>query len=85
MLLSLILADIRILSQFFLLLLIVSYCFLLFIIVFVSYCLVVPVVSKKSKVKLALAIPTRAPTTLVNEVIDTPPLLALEETKILSM
>ena len=30
---------------------------------------------KKLKVKLALAVPTGAPTTLVNEMIDTPPLV----------
>ena len=37
------------------------------------------------KVKLALATPTGAPTTLVNEVIDTPPLVALKTIKTLSM
>ena len=31
---------------------------------------------KKLKVKLALVVPTGAPTTLVNEMIDTPPLVA---------
>ena len=37
------------------------------------------------KVKLALAIPTGAPTILVNEIIDTPPVVALKTIKILSM
>ena len=36
-------------------------------------------------VKLALAIRTGAPTTLVNEQIDTPPIVALKTIKILSM
>ena len=37
------------------------------------------------KVKLALATPTGAPTTLVNEMIDIPPLVALKTIKTLSM
>ena len=37
------------------------------------------------KVKLALATPTGPPTTLVNEMIDTPPLVALKTIKTLSM
>ena len=37
------------------------------------------------RVKLALAIHTGAPTTLVNEQIDTPPIVALKTIKILSM
>ena len=40
--------------------------------------LVIPVVRQKIKVKLALAIPTGAPTILVNEQIDTPPVVALK-------
>ena len=44
-----------------------------------------PVVREKFKVKLALAIPTGAPTTIVNKMIDTPPLLALITIKNLSM
>ena len=44
--------------------------------------LVIPVVREKIKVKLALAIPTGAPTIVVNEIIDIPPVAAL---KILSM
>ena len=46
---------------------------------------IIPVVREKIKVKLALAIPAGAPTTLVNEIIDTPPLVALKTIKILSM
>ena len=41
------------------------------------------VVRKKIKVKIALAIPTGAPTTLVNEQIDTPRVAALKTIKIL--
>ena len=43
--------------------------------------LIIPVVREKIKVKLALAIPTGAPTILVNEIIDTPPLFALKTIK----
>ena len=39
----------------------------------------------KIKVKIALPFPTGAPTTLVNEMIDTPPVVALKTIKILSM
>ena len=46
---------------------------------------IIPVVREKIKVKLALAIPAGAPATLVNEIIDTPPLVALKTIKILSM
>ena len=44
----------------------------------ISNFLIIPVVREKIKVKLALAIPTGAPTILVNEIIDTPPLVALK-------
>ena len=44
-----------------------------------------PVVTEKIEEKLALAIPTGAPKTLVNEIIDTPPLVALKAIKALSM
>ena len=47
--------------------------------------LTIPVVRGKIKVKLALAIPTGAPTTLVNEQIDTHPVAAVKTVKILSM
>ena len=57
----------------------------LFFLVIFSNCLTIPVAREKIKVKLALAIPTGAPTTLVNEQIDTPPVVALKTIKILSM
>ena len=46
---------------------------------------IIPVVREKIKVKLAPAIPTGAPTTLGKEIIQTPPLVALKTSKILSM
>ena len=67
MLLSLLLAKIRILSCF----------FFLFLVIF-SIFLSIPVVREKIKVRLALAI-------LVNKIIDTPLLVALETIKILSI
>ena len=70
MLLSLLLANIRILS-----------CFFFLFLVMLSNFLIIPVVKEKIKVKLALAIPT----TLVKEMIDTPPLVALKTIKILSI
>ena len=70
MIFSLLLANIRILSCFFFLL---------------SNFLIIPVVREKIKVKLALALPTGAPATLVNEMIDTPPLVAPKTIKTLSM
>ena len=39
----------------------------------------IPVVREKNKIILALAIPTGAPTILGNEMIDTPPLVALKK------
>ena len=45
----------------------------------------IPVVKQKIKVKLTLRIPPGAPITLVNEMIDTPPLVALKTIKVLSM
>ena len=47
--------------------------------------LIIPVVKEKIRVKLALAIPAGAPTTLVKEMIDTPLLVALKRIKILFM
>ena len=47
--------------------------------------LTIPAVTEKTKVKLALAIPTGTPTTLVNEQIDTPPIVALKTIKNVSM
>ena len=74
MLLSLLLANIKFLSCF----------FFLFLVIF-SNLLTIPVVREKNKVRLALAIPTGAPTILVNEIIDTPLLVALKTIKILSI
>ena len=47
--------------------------------------LIIPIVREKIKAKLAFVIPTGAPTTLVNEMIDTPPFVALKVIKSLSM
>ena len=74
MLLGLLLANIRTLS-----------CFLFLFLVIFSNFLTIPVVREKIKVKLALAIPTVAPTTLLNEIIDTSLVAALRTIKILSM
>ena len=71
---SLLLASMRILSCFFFLfLLIVSNFFIIF------------AVREKVKVKLALAIPTGAPTTLADKMIQTPLLVAHKTIKTLSM
>ena len=67
MLLTLLLAKIRILS-----------CFLFLFLVIFSNFITIPIVKEKIKVRLALAIPTGAPLILVNEIIDTPPLVALK-------
>ena len=45
----------------------------------------IPVVREKIEVKLAPAIPIGAPTTLAEEIIQTPPLVALKTIKTLSM
>ena len=58
--------------------------FLFFLVIFSNF-LTIPVVREKNRVKLALAIPTGAPTVLVNEIIDTSPVVALKTIKILSM
>ena len=52
--------------------------FLFFFLVIFNNFLTIPVVREKIKVKLALAIPTGAPTIVVNEIIDTPPLVTLK-------
>ena len=65
MLLSLLLANIRMLS-----------CFFLFLVILSDF-LIIPVVKEKIKVELALVIPNGAPTMLVKEMIDTPPVVAL--------
>ena len=72
--LSLILANMRILSYF----------FFLFLVIFSNF-LTIPVVREKIKVRLALAILTGAPTILVNETIDILLLVALKTIKILSI
>ena len=74
MLLSLLLANIRILS-----------CFFFLFLVMLSNFLIIPVVREKTKVKLAFSIPNGAPATLVNEMIDTPPVVSLKTIRILSM
>ena len=58
--------------------------FLFFFVIF-NNILVIPVNREKIKIKLALAIPTGAPTILVNEQIDTPPVVGLKTVKILPM
>ena len=58
---------------------------LFFDLIIFSNFLSIPVVREKDKVRLALAIPTGAPTILVNEIIDTPLLVALKTIKILSI
>ena len=58
--------------------------FLFFLVMFSNF-LAIPVVREKIRVKLALAIPTGAPTTLVNKQIDTSPLVTLKIIKTVSM
>ena len=53
----------------------------LFFLVILSNFLTIPVVREKNKVKIALAIPTVAPTTLADEMIQTPLLVALKTIK----
>ena len=59
--------------------------FLFFFLVILSNFVAIPGVREKNKVKLALAIPIGAPIIVVNEIIDTPPLVALKAIKTLSM
>ena len=73
MLSNLLLANIRILSCFFILFLVVR-----------SNFSIIPVVKEEIKVKLALVIPTGALTTLVDEMIQTPLLVAFKAIKTLS-
>ena len=70
MLLCLLLAKIRTLS-----------CFLFLFLVILSNFFTIPVVREKTKVRLELAIPTGAPTILLNEIIDTTSLVALKTIK----
>ena len=74
MLFSLLLANITTLSRF----------FFLFFVIFSNF-LYIPVVKEKIKVKLVPAIPTGPPTTLKEEIMQTPPLVELKTIKILSM
>ena len=74
MLLSLLLANKRISTCF----------FLLFFVIF-SNLLTIPVVREENKVRLAFAIPTGAPTTFVNEIIDIPLFAALKTINIFSI
>ena len=74
MLLNLLLTNKRILS-----------CFFFFFLVIFSSFLMILVNKEKIKVKLALVIPTGAPISVVNEIIDIPPVVALKIIKILSM
>ena len=73
MVFDLLLAIIKILSCF----------FLLFLVIFSNF-LTIPVVKEKIKVRLALTIPIGAPAILVNEIIDTPLLVAIKTIKFLS-
>ena len=58
--------------------------FFLFLVIFNNF-LTIPVVKEKIKVRLAITIPTGAPIILVNEIIDTPLLVALKTIKTLSI
>ena len=74
MLLSLLLANIRILSCF-------SF---LFLVVFNNF-FVIPTAKENTIVNPALAIPIGAPTTVASEIIHTPPVVAFKTIQILSM
>ena len=74
MLSSLLLTNIRILSRFFFLFLVI-----------LSNFLIILVAREKIKVKCALAIPIGAPKTLADGMIQTPLLVALKAIKILPM
>ena len=74
MLFSLILANIRVLS-----------CFFFLFLVILSNFSIMPVVREKFRVKLAPAFPTGPPITLTEEIIETPLLVALKTINILSM
>ena len=71
MLLSLLLANIRILS-----------CFFFLFLAMLSNILIIPVFREKIKLKLALAITTGATAILADEIIQTPLLAALKTIKI---
>ena len=52
----------------------------MFLVIFSNF-FTIPVVREKNKIRLALPIPTGAPTILVNEIIDTSPLAVLKAIK----
>ena len=54
--------------------------FFLFLVILSNF-VTIPVVREKNKVRLALAIPIGSPTILVNEIIDTLPLVPLKTIK----
>ena len=58
--------------------------FFLFLVILSNF-LIIAEVKEKNKVKLAPAIPTEAPTTLTEEIIQTPPLDVDKTIKILCM
>ena len=58
--------------------------FLFFLVIFNNF-LIITVVREKIKLKRALIILTGAPIILVNEIIDTPPVVALKTIKTLSI
>ena len=70
MLLSLLLASIRIFS-----------CIFFFFLVMVTNFFIIPVAREKNKGKLTLAIPASVPITLANEIIGAPPVVALKTIK----
>ena len=74
MLSRLLLANIRILSYF----------FFLFLVMLNNF-LIIPVIREKIKVRLALATAASGPTTLANKMIKTPLLVALKTITILPM
>ena len=74
MLFNLLFANIRVLSCF----------FFLFLVILNSF-FIIPVVKEKIKLKLALDTPIGAPTTLADEKIQTPPPVAEKTIQILSM
>ena len=74
MLFSLLLANIRIYRAFF-----------FFFLVLLSNFFIIPVIKEKVRVKIAPAIPTGPSTTFKEEMIKSPPLVALKTIKTLSM
>ena len=75
MLFSLLLANIRIYRAF----------FFFFFLVMLSNFFIIPVIKEKVRVKIAPAIPTGPSTTFKEEMIKSPPLVALKTIKTLSM